>query len=81
MSLVHTDSFRQTPICAHSTQRVNHAQTCAFNLSLIFVANPGCFVIRRLDLIKNCSLSWLSNNNKSCFTITYLEITIISVKM
>ena len=23
MSLVHTDSFRQTPICAHSTQRVN----------------------------------------------------------
>ena len=22
MSLVHTDSFRQTPICAHSTQRV-----------------------------------------------------------
>ena len=23
MSLVHTDSFRQTPICAHSTQKVN----------------------------------------------------------
>ena len=23
MSLVHTDSFRQTPIRAHSTQRVN----------------------------------------------------------
>ena len=24
MSLVHTDSFRQTPICAYSTQRVNY---------------------------------------------------------
>ena len=27
MSLVHTDSFRQTPICAHSTQRVNYMWT------------------------------------------------------
>ena len=36
MSLVHTDSFRQTPICACSTQRINKQEHAIENYSGFF---------------------------------------------
>ena len=49
MSLVHTDSFRQTPICAHSTQRVNCRSLIVIVAFLFFIklllTNPVQFSV------------------------------------
>ena len=48
MSSVHTDSFRQTPICAHSTQRVNKPFSYYFYNNPIVLLFPLKYLIKYL---------------------------------
>ena len=47
MSLVYTDSFRQAPICAHTTQRVKWKRTKDNSLPIFLLLN----IERKLNII------------------------------